>query len=209
MLKRRQYDVIFEWGLKLLALGTLGYFTVRASLMYAQNPSRITLLLAIISECATLVLVLVAKRPQTRDWYLPAVVATIFAVCIYPLCVDVTPGVNLFSEQIGSAIQGLGILWSLHAKISIGNNFGLLPAHRGIVRKGPYRFVRHPMYFGYLITHIGFLGANFHVQNLVILGILYAMQLYRIHREERALSASPEYAEYRQVVRYRLIYGLY
>jgi protein-S-isoprenylcysteine O-methyltransferase Ste14 len=47
----------------------------------------------------------------------------------------------------------------------LGRSFGLLPAQRGLVVVGPYRFVRHPIYFGYLIGHIGFLLVNFSWRN--------------------------------------------
>jgi protein-S-isoprenylcysteine O-methyltransferase Ste14 len=44
-------------------------------------------------------------------------------------------------------------------KLSLGRSFGLAPANRGVVST-TYRFARHPIYLGYLITHLGFLVAN-------------------------------------------------
>ena len=206
---RRRYDALFDWAMKLSACGAVSYFIARAILMYLDDPSRITLLLAIISELATILILLASRRPLKKDWHVVAVAATLYAVAIYPLCLDVAPGIKLLSERIGLALQSAGFLWAIHAKLTLGRSFGLLPADRGIVRKGPYRFVRHPIYLGYLITHIGFLSVNFTPQNAVVLVALYAAQIYRIHREELTLSANNDYRRYREDVRYRLIYGLF
>ena len=52
-------------------------------------------------------------------------------------------------------------------KLSLGRSFGLIPANRGVVSTGVYRFVRHPIYLGYLITHVGFVVANPTMWNVV------------------------------------------
>ena len=68
------------------------------------------------------------------------------------------------------------------AKVVLGRSFGLLPAQRGLVTAGPYRIVRHPIYFGYLIGHIGFLLVNFSWRNAAVLALLYVAQVVRIQR---------------------------
>ena len=68
------------------------------------------------------------------------------------------------------------------AKVVLGHSFGLLPVQRGLVMAGPYRFVRHPIYFGYLIGHIGFLLVNFSWRNAAVLALLYVAQVVRIRR---------------------------
>jgi protein-S-isoprenylcysteine O-methyltransferase Ste14 len=40
----------------------------------------------------------------------------------------------------------------IHARLSLGLSIGLVPADRGIVTRGVYRFVRHPIYTGLLIA---------------------------------------------------------
>ena len=82
-------------------------------------------------------------------------------------------------------------------------------AFRAFVGSGPYRFVRHPMYLGYLIGQTGFVLANFSFMNVcVLLGIFLALGL-RICREEAVLSNSPEYLEYRERVPWRLLPRIY
>jgi len=95
------------------------------------------------------------------------------------------------------------------AKLWLGRSFGLLPAHRGLVVGGPYRIVRHPMYLGYFLNHMGYLACAFSVHNLVVYGLLYAIQIGRIRTEERMLGRDPEYAAYAARVRYRFIPFLY
>ena len=65
------------------------------------------------------------------------------------------------------------------------------------------------MYFGYTLTHIGFLLFSPSDWNLAlyVTGILF--QISRIFREERILSADPTYRAYAQAVPYRLVPGLF
>ncbi len=97
----------------------------------------------------------------------------------------------------------------LFAKLSLGRSFGLLPANRGVVSTGAYRFVRHPIYAGYLLSEIGFLLANFSTRNLITIGVWMVLQIGRILLEERLLSDDADYRAYRAQVRYRLIPGVF
>ena len=55
-----------------------------------------------------------------------------------------------------------------------------------------------------------FLGANFSARNLIVLGGLYGLQIVRMVLEERVLSsASAEYRNYTQAVRWRFVPGLF
>jgi len=110
---------------------------------------------------------------------------------------------------VAVAIQGLGMTLQVWAKVTLGRSFGLLPAHRGVVTSGPYAWVRHPIYLGYLVSHIGFLLANLSVRNFLVLVGLYGLQMVRMILEERVLGrASTEYGSYLQTVRWRFLPGL-
>ena len=72
-----------------------------------------------------------------------------------------------------------------------------------------YRFVRHPMYFGYLVVHIGFVLAAPSVWNVAVYAFSWVCLTARIFAEERVLSQNPEYVEYKTKVRYRLLPALF
>jgi protein-S-isoprenylcysteine O-methyltransferase Ste14 len=65
--------------------------------------------------------------------------------------------------------------------------------------------VRHPIYSGYLITHVGFLLGFPSVHNLIVYSAALAIQIARLLREEHLLKQDPRYQEYMKLVPYRLI----
>jgi protein-S-isoprenylcysteine O-methyltransferase Ste14 len=79
-----------------------------------------------------------------------------------------------------------------------------------VVSGGPYRFVRHPGYLGMLGGAVGGglgLGSWWSLLPLVALALVVAL---RAAREERLLSRSlAGYADYAQLVRFRLVPGLW
>jgi protein-S-isoprenylcysteine O-methyltransferase Ste14 len=85
----------------------------------------------------------------------------------------------------------------------------LVAANRGICSSGPYKFVRHPIYFGYVLLHTGFFMLNPSLWNLAIFGLLYSIKIPRILIEEGLLSRDPEYRSYMDKVRFRLLPGLF
>ena len=112
-------------------------------------------------------------------------------------------------ESLTLAITAIGLMVVVAGKISLGRSFGLTPANRGVVCGGLYRFVRHPIYLGYLITHVGFVIANPADWNLVVLAIADVALMLRAKREELTLAADPAYSDYMQRVRWRIVPGLF
>ena len=202
-------DIIVDILLRLLSCLCIGYFAVRAVGAFVHDSSRITLAFAVVSEMTTIIISLASRRPPQRDWAPLTVVATVYAGSLYPALLDVEPGISLLSEKVCAAFQATGFLWAIHSKLTLGRSFGWLPADRGIVETGPYRFVRHPIYLGYLVAQIGFLAANFSLQNAIVYTSLYIAQIYRIFREEEFLLRNEAYRDYAKRVRFRLIYGIF
>ena len=79
-------------------------------------------------------------------------------------------------------------------------------AGQRVISTGPYAIVRHPMYASALLYLLGTplaLGSSW---GLVPLAAMMPFLIWRLHDEERFLTASlPGYAEYRRRVRYRLV----
>ena len=154
------------------------------------------------------VLLLVLRRESTSvsrspwDWAV-GIAGFFFVLLVRPASRGIVP------DAVGVALQLAGTLFESYGKAALGRSFGIVAANRGIVVKGPYRFVRHPIYLGYLVTHIGFLLSNWSVRNLAIYAIAYFFQVARIFSEERILAEDDSYRAYRERVRFRLIPGIF
>ena len=164
--------------------------------------------LALVSEGMVVVLALVRRTPQTitfriDDWALAfgGACATLF---VRP--VTMTP---LGPNEIGWALQAIGFLGALWCKAALFRNFGVAPAIRGVEVRGPYAFLRHPMYASYFIAQLGFLYAFPTEWNAAIIAAWTTIQVLRINAEERLLKTEPRYQAYATHVRWRLIPRVY
>lgn len=115
----------------------------------------------------------------------------------------------LLPDAAGLALMLSGTAMEVFGKAALGRSFGIVAANRGVVAKGPYRIVRHPIYLGYLVVDLGFLLANWSLRNVAVTALTYAFQVSRIFSEERLLSEDGVYRRYRSQVRYRLIPGIF
>lgn len=99
--------------------------------------------------------------------------------------------------MIGDLVALTACLWLLVSVLTLGRCFGVLPEARGLVCRGPYRFVRHPVYLGEILALTGLAVGAASVWNLTVLAIFVVAQFTRVSFEERALaSAFPEYQDY-------------
>lgn len=166
-----------------------------------------TSLLWMMSE-GLVVLLLVFRRDSLRlsrspwDW-LVALGGTFTVLLTRPA----TTAVAL--ESVGISLQVAGTMFAIYAKIYLGRSFGIVAADRGIVVGGPYRFVRHPIYLGYLVTHVGFLLTNWSHRNIALYIVIYFFQISRILSEERILREDESYRAYCERVRSRLIPSIF
>jgi protein-S-isoprenylcysteine O-methyltransferase Ste14 len=110
--------------------------------------------------------------------------------------------------EVGFWVQVLGLLLWAWAFARLGRSYGIVAADRGLVTRGPYALVRHPLYTAYIIGGIGYLLQSPSVRNLAVELIAVSWQLVRIRAEERHLDG-PQYATYRGRVRWRLCPGLW
>jgi protein-S-isoprenylcysteine O-methyltransferase Ste14 len=98
-----------------------------------------------------------------------------------------------------SAVIVLGTLFTMWSLATLGRCFGLMPEARGLVRRGPYAWVRHPVYLGELTSALGMLIVKPHP---IIVGLYLAfvgLQYWRTLFEEQALAEAfpDEYPAYR------------
>jgi len=112
------------------------------------------------------------------------------------------------------------VLMAVYASASLALGFkGSNLTHRGIVTRGPYRFVRHPAYacknFAWWIGSIPLLSLAFNesfLAGLTILGSVVGWTLLYVLRavteEDHLRRVDGEYAAYAARVRYRFVPGL-
>lgn len=108
----------------------------------------------------------------------------------------------------GLIFELFGVVLTQVARVYMGRSFGILPANRGIVSKGPFRSVRHPIYFGWLILSLGYAMSFASERNILLIAMTLPFMVWRIGQEEVHLSADPEYLQYMKQVRYRLWPGV-
>jgi protein-S-isoprenylcysteine O-methyltransferase Ste14 len=100
------------------------------------------------------------------------------------------------------------LLWGIFvwASLALGWKASNL-TNRGIVKRGPYRFVRHPAYTVKLILWYiqGIFFGQYYVGLLAGFTVIYMLRAWT---EERHLSNDPAYGEYKRLVRWKLIPGV-
>lgn len=93
----------------------------------------------------------------------------------------------------GEVIVILAVAFTFTSVAFLGRCFGVLPEVRGLVMRGPYRVIRHPVYLGEIGAFVGFVVTSQHWLNLVPLMVFIGSQLVRMRFEEAALTE--EYPE--------------
>jgi protein-S-isoprenylcysteine O-methyltransferase Ste14 len=164
---------------------------------------QIILLLA--SELSGVFFLLIQRKGQWASSFYTTAIAfggTGIALCMAP------GGTTLAPDVVTLPLIMVGTTISLFAKLSLRRSFGVIPANRGVKVSGAYRFVRHPMYTGYVINHIGLLLLYFSAWNVAVYSICWVLLYLRAIEEERFLLQDPEYTAYVGQVKARIIPGL-
>jgi protein-S-isoprenylcysteine O-methyltransferase Ste14 len=168
---------------------------------------RPTDLLMLVGEALVVVLTCLRRPTQIIDRRLVVRLVTSVSL-LSPLLVGPTDNQALLSEMAAASLACLGLGIVVGGKLSLGWSFGLLPANRGVMERGLYRIVRHPIYLGYLMTHIPFLAAHPSGWNAAVLLVGDAALIVRALYEEETLGRDPQYVRYCRTVKWRLMPGV-
>ena len=124
------------------------------------------------------------RRPtQTKSSILPSALAYVSSAMPLLYLGPTIANKSLFLASDLLAI--LGFLIVVLATIELGTSIGISPANRGLVRTGIYRFIKHPMYTGYVISEIGMALLN--PFNMIMLIVSITMYGSRARLENTVL----------------------
>lgn len=191
---------------QLFVLLLYGWLVLRVLPDAVASGGLLAIILLLLSEGAVVILLLF-RRPtadisvKIQDWIIAA------AGTWLPLMV--IKGGEPILGTLGPLLMALGLVTQVAAKLTLLRSFGLVAANRGVKSNGMYAFVRHPMYAGYILTHIGYLLASPSLWNVGVYVACWAFLIARMVAEENILGADPEYREYTQRVRHRIVPGIF
>jgi len=122
-----------------------------------------------------------------------------FAGYWYPSWLAHTPGAWAF--KVGISIWLVGLILNSWAIWILRRSFSISPQARELVRTGPYRLARNPIYATHVLMCIGILLGHFTLPVVLAVLIWVGLMSARVHYEEMVLEDTfPEYAEYRRQV---------
>lgn len=143
------------------------------------------------------------KRITANPWFwLLAFVNTYFPQAILPF---MDRGQPVISPLLSNVIAIAALLFTIWARLSLGRNIGFVPAQREIVTAGAYRYVRHPIYTGLILSYLAVALRIYSPRNVTLLAIAVFWMLVKSFVEESFLRTDPQYAAYMTRVRVRWI----
>lgn len=145
---------------------------------------------------------LITARPL--DW-----LAGFIGSCLPLLIGPITPESALAPTAVAGFFVLFGLIVHLLAKLTLRRSFGAVAANRGIKASGPYKYIRHPMYLGYMLSQTGLLLAGPNARNVSVILVGWAFFLWRIEAEERLLAEDAAYRDFMARTPFRLLPGVF
>lgn len=168
----------------------------------------LTGLLLLISEALVVVLTIFRRKAQSIDHSVAAAMVTGISLVGPPL-LRAGGAEPLLPDLVTASFSCFGLCFVIAGKVVLGRSFGLIPANRGIVAAGPYGLMRHPIYTGYLITHVGFIAAHPTMMNVALVLVSDVALIVRALMEERVLNQDEQYRAYCARVGWHLVPGVF
>lgn len=171
-----------------------------------KNKHEISILLYAIFDTIVIVILLARGMPKSTStnlvYWAAAMGGSWSSLFLHPY--PSTPGTAFFLIP-----QIIGICISFAGLLSLNKSFGLMASNRGIRTNGIYRYIRHPLYTGYILANISLVVQHFSYWNLAILIFNTIMEIWRLFIEENFLGSDPLYAAYMKTTKWRMIPGVW
>ncbi len=118
-----------------------------------------------------------------------------FALGNYPFKPRGIPIVQL--QSLAVALMIIGTVIIIAGIFYLKRSFAIMAEVREPVFSGIYRWCRHPMYLGSILSSLGILLCYFNILNVIIFCIFCVFQIYRAGLEEKKIiGVFPEYGQY-------------
>jgi protein-S-isoprenylcysteine O-methyltransferase Ste14 len=144
-----------------------------------------------------------------------------FIETIFPFICAAMPFALIFDYPLRPPSRNIATLWPVSSALVIGGtllvivgiaylrrSFSIMTEVRVPVYRGIYRWTRHPMYLGSMLTTLGTLIQSFSLWNCFLLVLFCCFQVYRAMREEeKIIGVFPQFAQYASEVGWLWRYG--
>jgi protein-S-isoprenylcysteine O-methyltransferase Ste14 len=184
-----------------------GYFAYITLAAYLSTHRPIGLLQS--AEQMVVVVAYLARRParvvteRFGDWILA------FGGTFAPVLLRPDGAHPQWGLTWGLALQFVGVTICLLSLLTLGRSFGFAAADRGLVWRGPYRIVRHPIYASYVLLQVGYLLQSLSLRNLAVVLLATGCNVGRIKAEELVLATNAAHSRYRSRVRWKMLPGVW
>ncbi len=145
-------------------------------------------------------LLILHRKPNKMSPFLQRLTA--WTAALLPMAIQINVNVPLINRLVSLAGVGVAI-WAL---VILGKSFDVSPADRGLVNRGPYKLVRHPMYSSEMFSVLAIVILELSLRNILVTLALVAVMVLRIRWEEKIISG---YQVYSSQVRSRLMPGVW
>jgi len=206
-LPKAQRQFLAELVARTLVGGLFALLSVNLLTDFIQT-QRVTGLLLLISESLVVVLTITRRRANIVDRSTGAAIVTAMSLA-GPVLLRTSRGPGVLPDLATVAISAVGLIIVIASKVTLGRSFGIVPANRGVVVGGPYCVVRHPIYAGYVVTHVAFACAHPTGWNIALVVATDAALMIRAMYEERVLLKDRLYQTYCQRVAWHVVPGVF
>lgn len=148
------------------------------------------------------------RRPPEKEIAFGPAIACLLSAGAGSVSLALAPPVASWHPAATTAFA-LGGLAAIASLVALGRSFAVLPSVRGLVRHGPYRLVRHPIYLAEASMVVTCTLAGPSPRALGAAAVALALLVVRIRIEERHLRTTAAYRVYAEDVRWRLLPGLW
>lgn len=139
------------------------------------------------------------NRPKAVDTRITSVILSLVVTChgILLLLFEPTLYPVEIIKRLGAQIHLFSVALIVWALLSLKSNLTVLPEANTVIKTGPYKYVRHPLYFAYIVMSVDEFMMYQTVPILFISILQIVLLLIRAKREENILIKSlPDYKDY-------------